>query len=835
MFRSRTWWGVLAAIALMTSLAQAQYLVYSPQTEPLPGTRWVHSLEYGQLAAVHHPEALTARGYALEILDRDTETARYYRLECALPGALRPADLGDPATVRILWVGRRSLIVKAPPAWQPRRADLVRQVQPLRITTQPAAGAAPTLTPPAAAPVAVTGLLEAIVDSIRLDQLTEHETYLSGEAPYWINGGWDSIMTRYSAGPDIQKAEYYLHQALAAQGLDTRLAPFTAAVFNDIQFAPGNPQVGWLITDGKIFGTANGGQSWVLQHEDPAAPTLWSVFALDAQMAWVVGDGGLILHTADGGTTWQPQPRPTGHFLFGVTFRDAQNGWIAGDAGVILRTSDGGTSWQMQTTPVSDRLYDVYFATDNDGWAVGRSGRIIRTSDGGASWSRQTSGTAERLYGVQFLDAQTGFAVGWSGVLLRTTDGGAQWSRVSVPTAENLYDIDFVDGQTGMIAGWSGVCLGTSDGGQTWTLGASIHGKDAYGLDLIDASTAWSSGEGLVAASTDGGATWVSELAGVPSSALNNVVAVKPGTTYPDQFYMICGHFDSVSEMSSVRAPGADDNASGTAAVLEAARVLSGYDFEYGLMFALWNAEEQGLIGSSHYAADAAARGEQILGVINLDMVAYDSNNDGRIEIHAGNLSASQALGQQMISTINAFGFPLVVDYLTSSSSGASDHASFWSRGYPAVLQIEDFQDFTPFYHRTTDRMSSLNWDYFHANVKLAVATLATLARIDSTTTGIAPAVAATDFALAAPYPNPFNPETTIKFSIGNGERVRLAVYDLLGRRIATLVDGALAAGRHDVRWNGVDDDGRQVASGVYLIRLQSGAHHSARKVVLMR
>ncbi len=84
------------------------------------------------------------------------------------------------------------------------------------------------------------------------------------------------------------------------------------------------------------------------------------------------------------------------------------------------------------------------------------------------------------------------------------------------------------------------------------------------------------------------------------STTGKNVYAVQPGTEFPNRKYIICAHFDCMP--SGTLAPGADDNASGTAAVIEAARLFTQYSFPYTIIYALWDEEEQGLIGSAYYA-----------------------------------------------------------------------------------------------------------------------------------------------------------------------------------------------------------------------------------------
>jgi uncharacterized repeat protein (TIGR01451 family) len=197
-----------------------------------------------------------------------------------------------------------------------------------------------------------------------------------------------------------------------------------------------------------------------------------------------------------------------------------------------------------------------------------------------------------------------------------------------------------------------------------------------------------------------------------------------------DVVYIACAHYDSISNDPYNAAPGADDNASGVAAVLEAARVLSRYRYRHTLRFVAFSAEEQGLYGSYYYVADAYSAGTVIGGVINLDMIAWDSDGDDVMEIHAGTRADSQALGTAFLNANATYTIPLVPEYLTYYSTYASDHARFWRWNYPAILVSEDRQDFNPHYHRTSDTLDVLDLPYATKFVQTTVATLAELAEI---------------------------------------------------------------------------------------------------------
>ncbi|MBU2625180.1 MAG: S8 family serine peptidase [candidate division Zixibacteria bacterium] len=90
-------------------------------------------------------------------------------------------------------------------------------------------------------------------------------------------------------------------------------------------------------------------------------------------------------------------------------------------------------------------------------------------------------------------------------------------------------------------------------------------------------------------------------------------------------------------------------------------------------------------------------------------------------------------------------------------------------------------------------------------------------------------------FTLSQNYPNPFNPATTICFSVARSQDVTLSVYNILGQKVRTLVEGETAIGTHEVLWNGSDDSGSPVASGIYFYRLDTADGQSTRKMMLLK
>ncbi len=215
------------------------------------------------------------------------------------------------------------------------------------------------------------------------------------------------------------------------------------------------------------------------------------------------------------------------------------------------------------------------------------------------------------------------------------------------------------------------------------------------------------------------------------SATGRSVYAVQTGERFPNQSYIICAHFDCYPPGD--RAPGADDNASGTAAVLEAARLLSKYETDFSIIYAFWDEEEQGLHGSRAFAEQAQDSANAILGVINLDMIGWDSNDDGTILVDVHEMQDSAELANSVMAVNERYKIGLSPQ--TMKSFGRSDHAAFWSNGFGAIMLIEHSgHDWNNNYHTPDDRLEFLNLNFYHKAARLAIGTLASLVTLDPAT-----------------------------------------------------------------------------------------------------
>ncbi|UCC28763.1 MAG: M20/M25/M40 family metallo-hydrolase, partial [Phycisphaerales bacterium] len=192
---------------------------------------------------------------------------------------------------------------------------------------------------------------------------------------------------------------------------------------------------------------------------------------------------------------------------------------------------------------------------------------------------------------------------------------------------------------------------------------------------------------------------------------LYNVVATKVGVTDPTIEYVIGAHYDSDGGVAAPPAPGADDDASGVALVLEAARVLSGYPSDYTIRFVAFDAEEWGLWGSEAYVETHST--DDIRGMISADMVAWN-NGENSVEINGWPVADPWDIKDAIAEAVAAYGNAL--GSVISESTCCSDHMPFLQADLQAALVIEyDFWN-NPNLHTPFDNVDMPDYiDYAYA------------------------------------------------------------------------------------------------------------------------
>lgn len=278
----------------------------------------------------------------------------------------------------------------------------------------------------------------------------------------------------------------------------------------------------------------------------------------------------------------------------------------------------------------------------------------------------------------------------------------------------------------------------------------------------------------------------------LPFTSAPNILAVRIGKTKPEEI-IICGaHYDSWVKVNepydpdTIVSPGADDNASGVAGILETARILKNYEFERTIIYASWNAEEVGLCGSNEYAKQCEKDSIDIVAYFNLDMTGYvNPGNDIVINLL---YKSCDSLLANFVKQISHTYFPDISIYQAwLSGGGDTDYSSFNRHGYQSISPSEDVHYLSPYIHSVNDivGLSVNNWDQAEIFTKLNLASVALSAGLLS--------------------------ETVDEVDYFDQKIVRYEVFDFLGR--STFCAKGL--------WNNMDEiNVTDLPSGVYIIRL---------------
>jgi len=159
-----------------------------------------------------------------------------------------------------------------------------------------------------------------------------------------------------------------------------------------------------------------------------------------------------------------------------------------------------------------------------------------------------------------------------------------------------------------------------------------------------------------------------------------NVVVVKKGTEFPDEYIMITAHYDAVSG-----SPGADDNASGTAGVLECARLLKDYDTKRSIMFVPFNAEELGLGGSMPFAQKCATENMNIVALFNMDMIGWFPPTNPNTIMASGYSYITEALFEYYQHVANMYVPSIPTIRVSQQDVSGGDNTAFNIYEYPSL------------------------------------------------------------------------------------------------------------------------------------------------------
>ncbi|MCF8243547.1 MAG: M28 family peptidase [Saprospiraceae bacterium] len=324
-----------------------------------------------------------------------------------------------------------------------------------------------------------------------------------------------------------------------------------------------------------------------------------------------------------------------------------------------------------------------------------------------------------------------------------------------------------------------------------------------------------------------------------------NIIGRHPGAEISGDTYILGGHFDTVDD-----APGADDNGSAIAGMLEAMRILSQYPTKKTLKFVGFDLEEANLIGSTRYVSTGILNGEVVAGMVDFEMIGYYSEAPNSQTLPTGfnllfpdayNDVASQEFKGNFITNVGKVGdsATLMQAYQTASQTyvpalrvvsveapsawqaltpdlGRSDHAPFWVTNRPAIMLTDGANFRNPNYHTPGDSLGTINFTFMANVVKGAVATLAELAEVQHADTWWVD----TDFFTQTKEafgcgvkisPNPTQDLLLIDWSDCETRVQRLTLLDGFGLTVLTIDP---IGSKHELNLSGL-------ASGIYFLKME--------------
>lgn len=294
------------------------------------------------------------------------------------------------------------------------------------------------------------------------------------------------------------------------------------------------------------------------------------------------------------------------------------------------------------------------------------------------------------------------------------------------------------------------------------------------------------------------------------STTVKNVIITKTGTVHPDEYVIICGHYDSFyGSTTATRSVGANDNGSGVATIMEVARILKDVPTEYSIKFIHFTGEEQGLLGSKNYVnnvVNATTPKMKIRLVFNIDMiggVASQTNNSvfceaDRLPNGDGSFNASgTTTGNKTTNDLASYNFTKALkDYVGyySTLTGVFSYAynsdympfennseivlGFYER--PTNTSTGAVVDPNPYYHKNTDIASNMSFPYVTQITKAAVGAMQHFAIASTSTLAVADINKAKDFEL---YPNPAKEILNINLD-ASVKDFAFEVTDMNGRKL---------------------------------------------------
>jgi photosystem II stability/assembly factor-like uncharacterized protein len=434
---------------------------------------------------------------------------------------------------------------------------------------------------------------------------------------------------------------------------------------------------------------------------------------------------------------------------------------------VLDDPSANSTMYELPSVDPGNTYYWHVRAQNAEGYsAFSETWKFMTVPDG---WTMST--LFSDLKSVFFTDERNGWAVANSRIS-HTSDGGIFWGwQWEHPDYTRMLEaIRFTDSLTGWIVGWDGILMKTADGGISWNQIEGITQQSLYSLYFVDGMHGWICGYwGTVLATVDGGAHWVPQNSGT-GSTLKKVLFtdLQHGWMCGTEFFRTVNGGETWEKVESAPA---------SMVAVSFVSPSTGWAAVYG---AIYRTTDGGLTWNRQYAAPADA-------ICDLKDIFFPNERTGWAVGRLGVMLTTSDGGETWQSLDFAGGRDMNSVFFLDDRNG-------WICGKDFILRTV-----------TGGEGTAVDGPPIASSLPFG-------------------------FSLSQNFPNPFNPSTTIHFSLPRSIRVRISVFNVLGDEVAVLGDGPMSAGTHEAAWNAAN-----MPSGIYLCRMEAGPFKTVRKMFLLK
>jgi photosystem II stability/assembly factor-like uncharacterized protein len=542
-----------------------------------------------------------------------------------------------------------------------------------------------------------------------------------------------------------------------------------------------------------IYKSADMGTTWTpVTFLDPSqawTSTYYSSDFLSPDNFVAVGAFGLINEVASGTPTCYTNWLRPGT-LYSIWAQSNTGKVIAGGAASsttsfnqVMYSNDGGQTWALSTIMDSlDVDFNKIFMVDTlIGYAACEDYNVYKTTDGGLTWFQvtQPAVSTSDFETCAFVDANTGYVFGASSGAFKTTDGGTTWTPLTTAIT-TVYASHFINATTGFIGGSSGGFEMTTDGGATFTPVTTSMGTSAiYSVYMVNSNVGYLCGStGKVNKTTDGGATWNS---------------IDPGTYTPTLYSL---DFKDENNGMVVGSTGQTfyTNDGGATWTWENTSMST----VYGVYVEKFSTDTSAayICGTNSYIM----KNQHVIVPVELASFSASINGD------------DVTLSWMTATELNNSGFQVE---RTTGKQNWTELGFIQGHGTSSETQVYTFIDKDLVAGTYNYRIKQIDFDgtYKYFNLK---------EEVDIS--------APSSYDLSQNYPNPFNPSTKIKYSVPVEGLVNIAVYNILGEKVANLVNSVQKAGNYELTFNATN-----LASGMYIYRMESGNYVSIKKMMILK